>query len=238
MNYACAARSGSPCSRGIDPLRRVVAITWEIIVDESRFNQSLPRIAGPAGRRDALRALSAAGMALLVTLGLADGGEARKHRRRDGKHHDKNGAQAEGKKDGGKGKPGPTGPTGPTGPAGGGTSAGATGPTGPAGPQGLQGSQGVAGPAGPQGPAGPRATFTRLETASANIPPGGHKQFTPECPVGSVAVGGGVSIASGTRRCWVNSSYPNTERMWIATAVCDTGAGDGGTARGYVVCAS
>jgi hypothetical protein len=76
-------------------------------VDESRFDQPLPAVAG--GRRDALRSLSAAGIAVLATLGLAQGGDAKNKKKNNGGSDCKDRAQAAKKKGGGKGKPGPTG---------------------------------------------------------------------------------------------------------------------------------
>lgn len=50
-------------------------------MDETRFDQSVKGLAGAAGRRDALRSLSAAGLALLAALGL---GPATAKQRNDG----------------------------------------------------------------------------------------------------------------------------------------------------------
>jgi hypothetical protein len=139
-------------------------------MDETQFDESPRVLSEPARRRDALRSISAAGMALLAAIGLTQGGEAKKKKNNDGGNNHKNRAQAE-KKKGGKSKPGPTGPTGPTGPAGGGTGAGATGPTGPTGPTGSAGAAsqvtGPTGRTGGTGPAGPAgaigATFSTVE---------------------------------------------------------------------------
>jgi hypothetical protein len=89
-------------------------------MDGARFDQSLKIHASSAGRRHALRSLGAAGMALLVGLGLTDGGDARKAKNQDGdKGHRPGDAHADGKGKGkGKGKRGPAGPAGPTGPTG------------------------------------------------------------------------------------------------------------------------
>src|SRR5262245_31933912 len=108
-------------------------------MDELEREWSLPTIADRSGRRNALRSLSAAGMALLAALGLAGGGEAIKNKNR----HNPNRGQAERKRGGGRGKPGPTGPTGPTGPAGNGESV--IGPTGPIRPTGEIGPVGISG---------------------------------------------------------------------------------------------
>jgi hypothetical protein len=89
-------------------------------MDGTHFDQSLKVLAPSAGRRHALRSLSAAGMALLIGLGLADGGDARKAKTQDGGNRHRPGdAHADGKGKGkGKGKRGPAGPAGPTGPTG------------------------------------------------------------------------------------------------------------------------
>jgi hypothetical protein len=47
-------------------------------MDVKHFDQSVEALDGSSGRRKALGAISAAGMALLAALGLADGGEAKK----------------------------------------------------------------------------------------------------------------------------------------------------------------
>jgi hypothetical protein len=125
-------------------------------MDENRVDQSPKAAPVFGGRRNALRSLSAAGMALLAAIGLAEAGEAKKNKHHGGGNNHRKQAQAAGKKGGkGKSKPGPTGPTGPTGPAGGGTGAGSTGPTGPTG---LAGETGPGGPTGPTGGTGPAGT--------------------------------------------------------------------------------
>jgi hypothetical protein len=129
-------------------------------MDGTRFGRHLKAIAEMSGRRDALRSLSAAGMAMLAALGLVSAGGAKK------KHHRNNGPQAEGK----KGKRGPTGPTGPTGPAGGGTGAGSTGPTGPTGPTGAAGSTGATGATGPVGTSGVQtAAVVAQQSITTNV---------------------------------------------------------------------
>jgi hypothetical protein len=167
-------------------------------MDEPQPDQHVNALAGPSGRRTALRSLSAAGMALLATLGLTTGSEAKKKKNNGGKNNKNNHPQAE-KKGGGKGKPGPTGPTGPTGPAGGGTGAGSTGPTGPTGPVGQSGPTGVAGPAGAPGVAGP--TGLRGPTGAA----GAASQVTgPTGPKGTTGATGPAGV-SGTQVATVNT---------------------------------
>jgi hypothetical protein len=140
-------------------------------MDGPHRDQSLSALAGSAARRDALRSLSAAGMALLAALGLAHDSGARNRKRKQAGNDRKERNQAEGKR--GKGKPGPTGatgPTGPTGPAGGGTGAGVTGPTGPAGPTGASGAASqVTGPAGPTGPRGETGPAGMGGTVAATV---------------------------------------------------------------------
>jgi hypothetical protein len=96
-------------------------------VDAKRCDRPVTALAGIAGRRESLRSLSGAGVALLAALGLADRGAAKKNGR-DSKakqeRHRNHGHKRQ------KGERGKTGPSGPTGPAG---SGGVTGPTGPAG---------------------------------------------------------------------------------------------------------
>lgn len=144
-------------------------------MDESRFDRSLQAVAGSAGRRDALRTIGAASMAVLAATSLADAGDA-KRKNKGGGNNQKNRAHAE-KKGKGKSKPGPTGPTGPTGPAGGGTGAGSTGPTGPTGPTGaasqVTGPAGASGSTGPTGPAGlsgaESATVSSFDATISNV---------------------------------------------------------------------
>jgi hypothetical protein len=142
-------------------------------MDETRIDDTAPALAGSAGRRDALRTLGAASMAVLAASSLADAGDAKKKKKKGGGDKKKNVTQAEKNKGGGKSKPGPTGPTGPTGPAGGGTGAGATGPTGPAGLSGPTGPAGAAsqvtGPTGPKGATGPAGSAGASGTQVATV---------------------------------------------------------------------
>jgi hypothetical protein len=176
----------------------------------TRFDGSVQTLASIAGRRDALRSISAGGMALLATLGLANGGEATKKRHHHGgsKKHKPGGAHAEGKK--GKGKPGPTGPTGPTGPAGGGSGAGSTGPTGAkgnigsagaTGPTGPKGNTGNTGNTGATGPAAPTPTITTVNGNTFGVNPGSFNGGIGTCPSGTIAIDG--SLSSNNNQCFV-----------------------------------
>ncbi len=185
-------------------------------MDVTRIEQTDPPLGGAAGRRDALRSLSAAGMALLAALGLANGGDAKKqnnHKNRDSdSNRDQRKSQSEGKNRGGKRKPGPPGPTGPAGPAGGGTGAGSTGPTGPTGAQGNTGETGPEGPAGaasqvtgptgptgrsgPTGPSAPTPTITTVAGSPFDVAPGDVGGDFPACPSGSTAISAGFVIHS------------------------------------------
>jgi hypothetical protein len=53
-------------------------------MDKPPFDPSVNMVRSAAGRRDAMRALSAAGLALLVALGVADSSLAKKKRRKRG----------------------------------------------------------------------------------------------------------------------------------------------------------
>lgn len=184
-------------------------------MDESRIEQSSPVMTG--GRRDALRSLSAAGMAVLAALGLAEAGEAKKNKNNGGGNNHKKRAQAEKKRGGGgKSKPGPTGPTGPTGPAGGGTGAGATGPTGPTGAQGNVGST------GPEGPAGPLPAVTQVEGNIAQCASGVTLCRSTQCPSGAVAIGGGFTTTEDD--AFLNSSRRNGnfDNFWDVCVGCPT----------------
>jgi hypothetical protein len=198
-------------------------------VESSRFDQSLQRWAGSAGRRHAFRALSAAGMALLGGLGVADGSYAKK--KRDRNHQ----SQGEGKKGRGKrGPTGPTGPAGPVGPAGGGTGSGETGPTGPTGPQGTIGNT------GPTGPTGPAPSSLVPVTRVGNTASGsGMLQSNATCDPGEYAVGGGYQAQYIDFSVFQAASNPvpetagTTPTGWVARG---NGGGPFSFIRAYVVC--
>jgi hypothetical protein len=67
-------------------------------MDKSRFAQSLKAFADASDRRDALRSLSAGGMALLVALGWPESGDAKKKKRGNKKKKCKGGAKKCGKR--------------------------------------------------------------------------------------------------------------------------------------------
>lgn len=221
---------------------RGVRIAWSgkgVIVDESRFDQSLAAHSGTTGRRTALGALSAVGMALLAGLGLAQGGDAKKASKNgDGnnRHADhKNGKQKKRRKqnsgvpspeqpaepaddaaDGADadakllGLRGPTGPTGPTGPA------GTTGAAGGPGPQGLQGVPGDTGPAGPVGPQGtPGAAGEPIYRLGEG---GSGREFdflidSAQCNAGEHAVGGGYHFFTAGSEGSTSNLYP----LWVSS---------------------
>lgn len=221
----------------------------EIVKDQHRFEQSLQALANPAARRDALRSLSAAGLALLAALGLTGGSEAKKNHGGGNKHKNRTHAEKKGK---GKSKPGPTGPTGPTGPAGGGTGAGATGPTGPqgssgnTGPAGAAGSAGVTGPAGPEGSTGPAGAASQVTGPTGATGPAGspgtisvttHESASffvasntsadgfAQCDAGAMVVGGGVNSPSAFDvRCGVVLSRAFGDSVWGVTMYCPSEA--------------
>jgi hypothetical protein len=199
-------------------------------MDEPRFEQSLETFAGSARRRDALRAVGAAGVVLLAALGLANGGEAKKKKNNSGGNHHRNRNQAEGKKGGGKGKskPGPTGPTGPTGPAGGGTGAGATGATGPTGPTGPAGAASqVTGPTGPRGaagttgPAGVSGWERRSSTTGSNQTR--DKIIDLSCTGTKRVLSGGYeyNISSASNQIRVVRNMPISDTAWRVAATDD-----------------
>jgi hypothetical protein len=200
-------------------------------MNESQIDESQDLLNGPSRRRDALRSISAAGLALIAALGLAQGNDAAKKKNKGGKNHDKNRNQAEGKKGGGgKGKPGPTGPTGPTGPAGDGESVtGPTGPQGQAGPTGPAGAPSlVTGPTGPrglQGPTGPRGpqfAITRVQGNSVQCAPsgGGLCSSFATCPSGSVAIAGGLRQVYSPPGCALLQSTRINTQTWEIDVIC------------------
>jgi hypothetical protein len=179
-------------------------------MDEIDRDYPLPLSSPLTVRREALRSVSAAGLALLAALGLVDAGEANQKRKHA--HKQQHRQKGSDHRHGQKGQRGAIGPTGPTGPAGGGTG-GETGPTGPTGPHGATGDTGPEGPAGtgsqvtgPTGPTGARGETGPQGEPGANLRPViriGNSSEGPDpllsdalCLPGEVAVGGGASMSN------------------------------------------
>jgi hypothetical protein len=217
---------------------------------EHQREPSIPHEPLSSDRRDALRVLGAASMAMLAAASLTDAGDAKTKSRRSHHKHRANAA-----KNGGKGKPGPTGPTGPTGPAGGGTGAGPTGPTGPTGtagssggpgptgPTGAQGSAGSVGPTGAQGNIGPTGPAGSSSLSVKRFGPArvgaGQLESIAECNPGEHATGGGFSIqALEMTNSFVSEPYaPNAflpPRGWLVRGTGNSQASSQLAA--YVVC--
>jgi hypothetical protein len=198
----------------------------ECIMVEPAFEQSPNVLTGAAGRRDALGAISGAGMALLAALGLAGSSEAKKKNKDNGGNNHKNRAHTE-KKGKGKSKPGPTGPTGPTGPAGGGAGDGVTGPTGPTGAASqVTGPGGSTGPQGLTGPAGARPTIAVVtRQGDSFLLEGPEAAFrSVQCNVGELAVGGGLADdGQVTAGCQMILSYAFDDREWRVLVTCPAG---------------
>jgi hypothetical protein len=180
----------------------------ETTMEESRFDESVKALADATDRRDALRSLGAAGMAVLAALGLADA-SARENKNggRKGRRKDRRQSRAQG-----RGKDGATRQA----LAAAGAEAGPPddipaplrGPTGPTGPTGLQGDTGVAssvpGPAGETGPTGPAGVPGPSCTAGTPIlrkgrfETGGHPGIISSevsCNAGEHAVNGGYDFS-------------------------------------------
>lgn len=156
------------------------------------------------------------------------------------------------------GVPGPAGPQGPTGATG---PTGAKGDVGPQGPPGPTGAQGPAGPLGPAGPAGPPGSIAGtgaladLEFARQTLPQnsitgaGVHSYLVVTCPVGRVAIGGGLLNNPSTFQYpsafylsafQLVGSYPNgafgfSDREWVLQVVQTTSFG--APLEGIAVCA-
>lgn len=175
-------------------------------MNEQRFDEAINETAEPPGRRKALRALSATGMALLTVMGLGSAAESKKKRRR--REHDRAGEpQAEGKK-GKRGPAGPAGPTGPTGPAGISLGGGATGPTGPTGPRGVIGPTGASGPV--------RVVYG--QKVIVDVPPGYEQTGDSRCPAGSTPVGASIFIGNSAF-CTMSTSMQLGD-SWRITLMC------------------
>lgn len=206
----------------------------EEIMDGAQFDRSAKQLTGFAARRDALRSLSAAGVALVAAFGQSIGGEAKKknHHHGGAKGHNGATARASGKK---KGKLGPTGPTGPTGPAGGGTGAGATGPTGPAGaqgatgvigptgPTGAKGNSGNAGPTGPTGAPAPTPTVTTTSGSNFTVAAGSFLFGFATCPAGASAVGG--TFVTNNFGCFLTDMHLDGTQIVRIGISCPASAG-------------
>ena len=168
-------------------------------------------LANATPRRDAVRALSAAGATVLGLIGLQASVEAK----------DKQ-AGAETRKRKRKKKRGPTGPTGPTGPAGGGTGAGPTGPTGPAGPPGATGATGPTG----------SISLTSLNLVRHDGPPqsitgpsGGVVTLTSgACLAGELLVSGGWQANISGDVCFTETEgFAVSNDQWTVTVRCLNG---------------
>ncbi len=191
-------------------------------MDPSRSD--VPEFAHPAssGRRQSLRSLLAAGLAMRATVGLGSGSEASKRQHRDKQRapdRGKNDRRAAAAKKGGKGKPGPTGPTGPTGPAGGGSG---SGPTGPTGPRGNTGTNGSLGPTGPTGPTSSSTAITFATGADFSITTGSSGGGFAVCPGTRKAIGGTIFQ---TGACSVVSSWMSAQEgnVWSFFVKCPSG---------------
>jgi len=211
-------------------------------MDEPQPDQHVSALAGPSGRRTALRSLSAAGMALLATLGLTSGSDAKKKKNNGGKNN-KNANQEHHRNRGHKrkkGERGAQGPSGPTGAAG----SGVTGPTGPTGAMGDIGSTGPLGPtgetglAGPTGPAGPSGGTATPVTRVGPQRTGGDSEIlssTANCNPGEHAVGGGVELNQGfflaSRQTPTGSG--STPTGWFAEGI---GTSSSFSITAYVIC--
>ena len=126
---------------------------------------------------------------------------------------------------GAAGVPGATGSAGAQGATG---AAGAQGATGPAGPAGSQGATGATGPQGPQGLSG-AAGYELLQQKETTLNNQGEEKLTPTCPVGKVAVSGGVFhnqfpiTVANSKEFNIASIHPNSSREWRARWYNGTG---------------
>lgn len=123
------------------------------------------------------------------------------------------------------GAAGAQGATGPAGSKGATGSAGAPGATGSAGPQGATGATGPQGPQGLSGAAG----YELLQQNETTLNNQGEEKLTPTCPVGKVAVSGGVFhnkfpiTVANSKDFNIASIHPNSSREWRARWYNGTG---------------
>jgi hypothetical protein len=108
------------------------------------------------------------------------------------------------------------------------------------GPQGATGATGSTGPAGQAGAAGVSGYEIVQQDATVPANSVGDYQTQASCPVGKVAISGGLWLLSGqTLVHYINSSYPNTSntREWIVRFHTENTFNFSLTARTYAVCA-
>ncbi|MGH2618840.1 MAG: hypothetical protein ACRDJC_26730 [Thermomicrobiales bacterium] len=224
-------------------------------MESFRFDESVKVLAEATDRRDALRSLGAAGMALLAALGLngatarektkgggKNGGKDhhRKHQRKNRAKGGRNQRQADPEQVPDNAAPDANGaveaegiglfrkvgPTGPTGPA---------GPKGDTGAPGTAGAQGPAGSPGEQGPTGPQG-----DTGDAGTPgtPGNDGPTGPTGP-GGVPGAAGSSGATGPIGP-AGSSPPGVVRSGISRApgsppsIADCAPGEHAVGGGFI----
>lgn len=104
----------------------------------------------------------------------------------------------------------------------------AFGQPGPQGPQGATGAPGATGPQGPPGPAGPSgglAGYQVLYYLGNSLPIGTVQVFQLYCPVGKVAISGGVQNTTDVASLTVNQSYENANGTGWYFAVTNNGYG-------------
>ena len=145
------------------------------------------------------------------------------------------GSQGEAGQDGAIGPEGPAGPQGATGPEG---PQGATGPAGPQGATGPAGPQGATGPEGPQGATGPTGPqglpgaggYQLLQESETTLNNQGEEKLTPSCPVGKVAISGGIMhtqfpiTVANSKDFNIAAIHPNGSSNWRARWYNGSGA--------------
>ncbi len=122
------------------------------------------------------------------------------------------GVQGEPGLPGQQGDPGPQGPFGPV---------GQRGAEGPPGPQGIQGQQGIPGPPGPSGSSGVTGYETVFGPAQ-NVGAGAFATSIAVCPIGKVAISGGLESGTGFLR--IQRSRPDTISSWVVRVKNDATA--------------
>jgi hypothetical protein len=182
-------------------------------MDQTPFDQPTTAVVAATVRRDAVRTMVAAGMALLAILGLAQATDAKNAR-------EKGVEAARRKKKSGK-----------------------KGPPGAPGAQGLPGEPGEPGPPGEPGLPGPPglSNYLRVEGDPSAQGQALSKEVNATCPNGTKALGGGydipfVSPSGSLAEINVYMNQPTSDTVWTVGAADNSGSS--WSIQAFVICAT